>query len=254
VVIFTVAQDIWSTDKLILFLVFFIPGFISVRVYDLIVPGGRRDFSKELFVVVAYSAINYALLSPLSVLVGGTISPLSWLVVITNPENLHIKGELYYALLLLVVLICPALWPGIFYKLSKWNPISKHIVSPILRPWDYLFSGQATGSRSFWVIVHLNDEEHKKIGGRFGRRSYASSYPHEEQIYLERIYPLTEDGEFEDDPIPSSEGMIIFGRDILAVEFFKGEPKEEKPKPKGWHPFWKRTASTTTESREKKEE
>jgi len=42
-------MDIWQIDKLVLFLVFFIPGFISIRVYDSLVPSERRDLSKSLF-------------------------------------------------------------------------------------------------------------------------------------------------------------------------------------------------------------
>ena len=30
-----------------LFLVFFVPGFISLKVYDLFIPSERRDFSKS---------------------------------------------------------------------------------------------------------------------------------------------------------------------------------------------------------------
>jgi hypothetical protein len=38
-------DDVWGADKLTLFVIFFLPGFISMKVYDLLVPGERRDFS-----------------------------------------------------------------------------------------------------------------------------------------------------------------------------------------------------------------
>lgn len=56
-------MEIWEVDKLVLFLVFFIPGFVSLKVYDLFIPGEQRDFSKSVFEVVAYSALNFASVS-----------------------------------------------------------------------------------------------------------------------------------------------------------------------------------------------
>lgn len=44
---------------LILFLGFFVPGFLMIRIYDLLVPTERRDFSKSVFDAVAYSAVNF---------------------------------------------------------------------------------------------------------------------------------------------------------------------------------------------------
>jgi hypothetical protein len=37
-------MDIWNADKLTLLLVFFLPGFISIKVYDLMAPGEPRLF------------------------------------------------------------------------------------------------------------------------------------------------------------------------------------------------------------------
>jgi len=38
-------MDIWNADKLALFPIFFLPGFISIKIYDLLVPGEPRDFT-----------------------------------------------------------------------------------------------------------------------------------------------------------------------------------------------------------------
>ena len=56
------------------------------------------------------------------------------------------------------------------------------------KPWDYVFSRR----QAYWVIVHLRDG--RKIGGRFDRKSFASSYPADEQIYIEEVWRLDEDG------------------------------------------------------------
>jgi hypothetical protein len=45
---------------LALSLIFFIPGFITLKVYDLLIPGEVRDFSKSLCDGGAYSSLNFA--------------------------------------------------------------------------------------------------------------------------------------------------------------------------------------------------
>lgn len=194
-------MDVWQIDKLVLFLVFFIPGFISTKVYDLLVPSERRDFSKSLFEIVGYSALNFA--------------ALLWLIVLIHSGNFYDDHRTYYFLsLFFVMFVAPSLWPFVFLKLSSWPPIAKHVVHPIQKPWDYVFGKR----RSFWVIVHLRDG--RRIGGKFDTSSFASSNPAEEQIYLEEVWELDEKGRFIK-PIERSGGIIILGEDITAVELFK---------------------------------
>jgi len=195
-------MDIWQVDKLVLFLGFFIPGFISLKVYDLLVPGERRDFSKSLLEAVGYSALNYA--------------ALSWLIILIHSKSFYDNYRVcYFLFLFLIMFVIPILWPFVFLKLSSWTPIAKHVVRhPIQEPWDYVFARR----QSSWVIVHFRDG--RRIGGRFDTNSFASSGPAEEQIYLEEVWELDEKGRFIE-PIERSEGIIILGEDITAVEFFK---------------------------------
>jgi len=194
-------MDIWQTDKLGLFLVFFIPGFISLKVYDLLIAGERRDFTKSLFEVIGYSALNFA--------------ALSWLIILIYSGELFANHKLWYFISLFFILfISPILWPICLIKLSSWGFFAKHIIHPILKPWDYVFSKR----QRYWVIVHLKNG--KKLGGVYDENSFASSYPAEEQIYLEEIWKLDDEGRFLN-PIERSKGMIILKDEIVAVEFFK---------------------------------
>lgn len=194
-------MNFWQIDKLMLFLIFFIPGFISIKVYDLLVPSERRDFSKSLYEVIGYSTLNFA--------------ALSWLIILIHSENFYVahKGW-YFIFLLLIICIAPALWPILFFKLSSWEPIAKHIIHPLKKPWDFVFGKK----EAYWVIVHLKDK--RKIGGKFAKNSFASSYPSEEQIYLEEVWKLDKAGKFIR-PIKRSKGIIILGKEISSVEFFK---------------------------------
>ncbi|MHB8348545.1 MAG: DUF6338 family protein [Acidiferrobacterales bacterium] len=55
-------MDIWSPNRLILFLAFVIPGFVSLKAYELLFPSMPKDSSKRLIDAIVYSCINYALL------------------------------------------------------------------------------------------------------------------------------------------------------------------------------------------------
>ncbi len=191
-------MDIWEPGKLLLFLGFFVPGFISMKVYDLLVPGERRDFSKSLFDAIGYSTLNLAVFS--------------WVII---PAYLYLKHPwITLALMLTVLVIAPALWPWLLVHLSSWPPIARHIVSPIAKPWDYVFGRRQVT----WVIIHLKDG--RKIGGKYDTNSFVTSYPVKEQIYLQEVWELSDQGAFVA-PVRRSQGIIVLGDEILAVEFFK---------------------------------
>jgi len=194
-------MDIWNVDKLALFLVFFLPGFISLKIYDLMVPREPRDFSKSLFEAISYSTLNFA--------------ALFWLIVPIQTGDFYRRHFILYSLsVVLIMVVVPACWPFVFLRLSTWRPIAKHFVHPIRKPWDYVF-----GKRDpFWIIVHLQNGQ--KIGGRFDIDSFASSDPADAQIYLEEVWVLDEGGRFQS-PVERSRGIIIMKEEIRAVEFFE---------------------------------
>ena len=194
-------MDIWNVDKLTLFLVFFLPGFISMKVYDLMVPGQPRDFSKSLVEAISYSTLNFA--------------ALFWLIVLIQTGDFYRRHFILYSLSVAVIMVgVPACWPFVFLRLSTWRPIARHLVHPIRKPWDYVF-----GKRDpFWIIVHLQNGQ--KIGGRFDVESFASSDPADEQIYLEEVWILDDGGRFVS-RVERSRGIIIMKDEIRAVEFFE---------------------------------
>ena len=59
-----------------------------------------------------------------------------------------------------------------------------------------------------------------RIGGRFDNNSFASSSPSKEQIYIEEVWNIDEDGKFIK-PIERSKGFLILGEEILGLEFFQ---------------------------------
>jgi hypothetical protein len=194
-------EKLFEGSTLYFFLIFFIPGFVSLKVYDLIVPGERRDFSKSAFDAIAYSALNFAVLLPL--------------VLLIQSEFLFIRHKNWAVLLTyFVLLVFPAIWPFLLIRLAATTLFLRHFVHPTPDAWDYLFGRR----EQFWAIVHLKDL--RRIGGRFGIQSFASSSPAEPQIYLEEAWKLDDNGAFLA-PVERSRGILIMADEIAAVELFE---------------------------------
>jgi len=89
-------MEVLTAERLGLFLAVFMPGFVSVKVYDMLIPGEPRDFSKSVFEVVGYSVLNYA--------------ALFWLVALLQKGHVAPAGSfLYYAAWAFIVLLVPAM-------------------------------------------------------------------------------------------------------------------------------------------------
>ena len=201
-------MDIWELDKLILFFIFVIPGFISIKIYDLIEPSTKIDSSKVVIDAIAYSSINYALL----------------LVPILMVERNHIDQthpNWYGVFYLFVLFIAPVAWALIWKYLRTSNFLQKHIPHPTSKPWDYVFSQR----QPYWIKVTLTNGT--KVGGKFAGKSFASSTPSEEQIYLEETWILNDQGGFEKVKNRSA-GIIIMSKEISYLELINYEGEENE--------------------------
>ena len=57
-------MEIFESSKLVLFIIFAIPGFISIKTYSLLCPNHEKDSTKLIIDAITYSCLNYALLGP----------------------------------------------------------------------------------------------------------------------------------------------------------------------------------------------
>ncbi|EOA0279423.1 DUF6338 family protein [Escherichia coli] len=196
-------MDIWEKSKIIIFLLFVIPGFISMKVYSVIHPNTAFDTSKAIVEIVSYSCINYAV----------WFAPIYFI----ESEGVYLKHPVPYCALYLVILfISPILLTIFFSWMRTWRWLCNYMPHPTGRAWDYFFGLKVP----CWMIITLKNG--KKIAGKFGANSFASSAPEPEQIYLEEHWVLNDDGGFER-PRVSTLGILILGNDIENLEFFRFE-------------------------------
>jgi hypothetical protein len=193
-------MDIWETNKLVIFIAFVIPGFVSLKTYELLLPSAPKESGKQLIDAVAYSCINYALL----------LLPI-YLVEKSQIRCTH--PSVYIAFYVFVLLIAPVVWTLLYQKLRTMPILQRILPHPTAKPWDYVF-GQR---RPYWVIVTLEDGE--KFAGRYDASSFSSSAPAPEQIYLEEAWVLNDEGGFSR-PRTDTAGIIILAQNIVTIELF----------------------------------
>ena len=190
-----------EADKLVIFVLFVIPGFVSLRVYDLLYPAERVDGLRRLVEAISYSCINYAVLSPFLVPYWSSL---------TSPNLNKAVGILVLIGALLVAPIALAyLWNYLRLILAR-KGIIHH---PIGRSWDYVFQKQ----KKYWIIIHLKDDR-ETIGGYYGSGSFASSAPEPQDIFLEEAWKMKTTGGF--DRIKTrSKGVLVKADVISHIEF-----------------------------------
>ncbi len=194
-------MDIWETDKLLIFICFVIPGFVSLKIYGLLQPSAHKESENQLIDAVSYSCINYALL----------------FLPIYMVEKFQIQSTypiIYILFYTFVLLLAPVLWASILIKLRKTKFFQRAMPHPTARTWDYVF-GQG---KPYWIIVTLTDG--KQIAGRYDTSSFASSSPAPEQLYLEEAWTINDDGGFERKRTKTA-GIMILAPDIATIEFFQ---------------------------------
>lgn len=194
-------MDIWDIDKLAIFIAFVIPGFISIKAYQLVFPGTERATTDQLVDAVAYSSINYALL----------IFPI---IAIESGELKDSCSFLYYLFYIFVLFIAPIVWVLIWKYLRARDFFQRNAPHPTAKPWDYVFAQR----KSYWVKVTLKDGT--VVAGRYADKSFASSAPAQEQIYLEETWIINSNGGFERAK-NNSAGVIILSNEISHIELRK---------------------------------
>ncbi len=193
-------MEIFEIDKIILFIIFFVPGFISMKVYNLLIASEKTNFSEALSEAVAFSSINFA--------------SLSWLIFLILKYELFKTHFVWFLILgLFIIFVAPILWTIIYVWIAKSKKLGKFIISPIKNPWDYFFEQR----KSVWVIINLKNGE--KIGGVYSDLSFSSAFPHKEQIYLEQQWELNNKGSFVKAK-DRTNGILVLGDEIKSLEFY----------------------------------
>jgi len=192
---------------ILLFVFFFLPGFVSLKVWSLFYRQGKIEYNVFLYDCLFFSVTNLGILSPIVV-----------------PFLMYVDVKSHPALVGLFILlysfVAPMLWPCCWHWLINRKLVYKFLELPYPTAWDYFIHQR----KCCFVLIHLKDDN--MIGGYYGRNSYASTSPDEQSIYLERVFKVNADGTFAEE-VPDSFGLVISKTDYKYIEFFY-ESQEQK--------------------------
>lgn len=174
---------------------YFITGFISLKIWELINPIKEKKASEIIFESLTYGMIYKKGLDYL-----GNI------FIIINDKNCNLKN----IILIILVIVTPIILKKILKSQFGQNKIVKTIDPS---SWDYFFSKR----ESCIVVVYLKDTK-KPIVGLYSGESFASSFPNKRDIYLEKMYFLNKKTgkiKIKND----SKGVYIPEENIKYIEF-----------------------------------
>lgn len=183
-----------------LFLVFVVPGLISMSVYRLLMPARSLQWDQAVLQGLFYSSVNLLLTLPIT-------------AHITQPGYLASHPRRSWALLLGSLFVAPMLWPLLLRGLFRWSWFARKIQIPYPTAWDYVFDAR----ESAFVLVHLRNGS--LIGGYWGPGSYAGSFPNDGDVYLEAVYQVDEHGRF-GDPVDDTRGVLLRKDEYSYLELF----------------------------------
>ncbi len=190
-------------NYLIAFVLFVVPGCISLRTWGLIVPRPERTLKDELLDAFAFGLLNGVIALPLL----GSIAPdRTWLA---------------YAAAIPALILLPAFWPFLIHRILKFLQAVDLIPLQSHNAWDGLFLRRDP----YFMIVHFDDG--RRIGAYYGSKSIASLHPNSGYIYLEKLYYLDDQGQFIKE-VPDSRGIVLRPGDYKFIEFLAAEPQGEE--------------------------
>ena len=201
-----------SIQAVIVIVLFLMPGFIARSVLSSIYPSSQPSDSRLSLTAITLSCVNYGVWS--------------WLLVLSWQRQWY-KGHVFLALLaLLILFLSPAVGTLVLVKFTQTNTGRRAremlgIRHPSPKAWDYFFS---KGS-ACWVVITLKSG--RVIGGFYGTESFASSFPNEEDLYLELLCDMTPEGRL-NGIAPLTLGGMIRMEEVELLEFFKYVPQESE--------------------------
>jgi uncharacterized protein DUF6338 len=195
-------------SQILILVAFIIPGFVLVRVKRLSFPSAEESFQTTLLDSLALTCIVHGLASP----------AWYWCYVSGIPT----KRPVVFGFVVFAILFGIPVLLGLIYSLlvasgsARWLRGFLNIPEPLQTAWDYYFR-QKPGC---WVRVILKSGQ--VIAGLFGPSSFASSFPGKQDLYLEKLLSLDEDG-MVTGWADYSAGALVKMEEVERLEFFEIE-------------------------------
>jgi uncharacterized protein DUF6338 len=205
------SAGILSPSTLGLFAACVVPGYVGMLAYRLKQPGETTSLKEGFFEALFFGIVNLVLTWPLILYVLASIKfstfqdyPIVWV------------GGILEAILI------PAVLALLLDSILNWLERRELILGRPKSGWDAFFLTKQPAK----MLIHLKDGS--LLGGQVGSNSYAGLYPDSGNIYMEKTWKVSEEGQFEE-AIPDSLGAILRADDYDFVELFLPDPSNPQP-------------------------
>ncbi len=196
-------ENLLQIKVVIAFAVLILPGFLIMKIIRLKIPNKEFLLKDVIFEAISYSLLNLSI-----------FGWIPYLLFSNNCEGWGISSSI------LILTISPLILAFVYIKVISSNFFRKNFDIQMPTAWDWYFSQRPDAI----LLVHLKNGE--EIVGYFGEKSYATSFPNDGSIYLEKVYTKSETGEI--NIVENSNGILIANNEYLSIEFFEnnGENNE----------------------------
>ena len=189
---------------------FVIPGFIASRILSFAYSRSAIAEGQAILEAITLSCLNYALLS--------------WLLAWAWIQHWYQQPLLLATVVFCILFVTPVVIALILVKIfdTDWGlrlRLSYGVAHPVLKAWDSFFRR----GRLCWVVATMKGG--RIFAGYYGPNSYASSFPADEDVYLEKLCKLSPKGKIEG-VAEFTAGGIIQMKNVETLEFFESLPKK----------------------------
>ena len=198
------------------FLAFVVPGFLSLRAYDVVRGGDARKINEAFVDVIIYSFATDLIWTPALLIVLGWTPSVGRTIALTA---IGLCGFVFTPIALGTGWFC---WQT---RLAKRGVIA----DPQRKPWDVFFYTASREKLDLAVLLTLPDG--RKLGGRYRASSFASHYPADEQLHVGETWIVDQQTGAFLAPVAGSKGFIVDKKDLLSVEFIEWNAMSLASKP-----------------------
>lgn len=194
--------DYLNSQVLYLFPFIIVPGVIASFVYNFFIRSGQRKYGDYVIELLVFSVFYQGIFF--------------WLIAIVNSPGVKANSVLYNLLMLLTIFIVPALigYIGVLFSKSKFlRKFTRTASHPTPMAWDYVFSKNLP----YYIVFHLKSG--KMIAGLYSGDSFASSFSQTQEVYVQELYHVNENGNV-GARVERTAGAIIRFDDCDFIEFF----------------------------------
>jgi hypothetical protein len=213
--------DKLTLEQLQLFLVLVVPGLVSIKFYDVLLPQ-RRNLANVLIEAILFSLVNLGIFW--------------WAIVPLNAKE-FVETHIGWYILGMIVFsgITPMLlaWATYALRTSELAYSKLGLDHPHRTGWEHFI----TRRQPCYIIFHLKGSEKDRFAGYYGRNSYAASFPEDPEVYVERLHEVDEHGKLVG-AIADSLGSVIRLADVERVEFLKDPDYDYTPRLPWWKRLW----------------